>query len=113
MVWLQDAILHSANPVKVASIDRILVDSDLPDSVPIVRLVSEGKTEQMTEYVTLKVFSAMKLFQPYQMELTYLINVGRSFLVSSAHYPNSPYCSAPGQPEELAAHIIRDMLKTL
>ncbi len=37
---------------------------DLPDSIPIVRLVSEGKTGQMTEYVTL----AVLLFQRRLLE---------------------------------------------
>ncbi len=34
-----------------ASVDRILADPNLPDHIPIVRLVCEGKTLQMAEYV--------------------------------------------------------------
>jgi glyoxylate/hydroxypyruvate reductase A len=49
-----------------ASVDRILVDPDLPDSIPIVRLVSEGKTWQMTEYVTLAVLLFQRRFLEYQ-----------------------------------------------
>jgi glyoxylate/hydroxypyruvate reductase A len=49
-----------------ASVDRILLDPDLPDSIPIVRLVSEGKTGQMTEYVTLAVLLFQRRLLEYQ-----------------------------------------------
>ncbi|MGK7904125.1 MAG: 2-hydroxyacid dehydrogenase [Hormoscilla sp.] len=49
-----------------ASVDRILIDPDLPDRIPIVRLVSEGKILQMTEYVTLAVLLFQRRFIEYQ-----------------------------------------------
>lgn len=49
-----------------ASVDRILVDPDLPNHIPIVRLVSEGKTWQMAEYVTLAVLLFQRRFIEYQ-----------------------------------------------
>ncbi|RKZ85117.1 MAG: glyoxylate/hydroxypyruvate reductase A [Candidatus Parabeggiatoa sp. nov. 1] len=49
-----------------ASVDHILIDPDLPNSIPIVRLVSEGKTLQMAEYVTLAVLLFQRRFIEYQ-----------------------------------------------
>jgi len=49
-----------------ASVDRILVDPDLPLQIPIVRLVSHDKTLQMAEYVTLAVFLFQRRLIEYQ-----------------------------------------------
>lgn len=49
-----------------ASVDRILIDPDLPDGVAIVRLVSEGKILQMAEYVALTVLLFQRRFMEYQ-----------------------------------------------
>lgn len=49
-----------------ASVDRILIDPDLPDGIPIARLVSEGKTLQMAEYVVLTVLLCQRRFMEYQ-----------------------------------------------
>jgi glyoxylate/hydroxypyruvate reductase len=49
-----------------ASIEHILIDPELPDNIPIVRLVSEGKTLQMVEYVTLAVLLFQRRFIEYQ-----------------------------------------------
>ncbi|WP_229414687.1 2-hydroxyacid dehydrogenase [Moorena producens] len=49
-----------------ASVDRILVDPDLPKHIPIVRLLSEGKTQQIAEYVTLAVLLFQRRFIEYQ-----------------------------------------------
>ncbi|MBD2544862.1 2-hydroxyacid dehydrogenase [Planktothricoides raciborskii] len=45
-----------------ASVDRILVDPNLPDQIPIVRLVSRGKTLQMAQYVILAVLLFQRRF---------------------------------------------------
>ncbi|NEP82736.1 MAG: glyoxylate/hydroxypyruvate reductase A [Okeania sp. SIO3B3] len=49
-----------------ASVDRILADPELPDNIPIVRLVSESKTLQMAEYVTLAVLLFQRRLIEYQ-----------------------------------------------
>ncbi|MGB3401657.1 MAG: glyoxylate/hydroxypyruvate reductase A [Microcoleaceae cyanobacterium] len=49
-----------------ASVDRILADPDLPQHIPIVRTVSQGKTLQMAEYVTLAVLLFKRRFIEYQ-----------------------------------------------
>lgn len=49
-----------------AGVDTILADPDLPDNIPIVRLVSESKTLQMAEYVTLAVLLFQRRLLEYQ-----------------------------------------------
>lgn len=49
-----------------ASVDRILADPDLPAQIPIVRVVSQGKTLQMAEYVTLAVLLFRRRLIEYQ-----------------------------------------------
>ncbi len=49
-----------------ASVDRILVDPDLPHGIPIVRLVSHKNILQMVEYVTLCVLLVQRRFIEYQ-----------------------------------------------
>ncbi|MEQ9672223.1 2-hydroxyacid dehydrogenase [Coleofasciculus sp. G2-EDA-02] len=49
-----------------AGVDQILIDPDLPDHIPIIRLVSEQKSRQMVEYVTLAVLLFQRRFIEYQ-----------------------------------------------
>ncbi|NEQ40822.1 MAG: glyoxylate/hydroxypyruvate reductase A [Okeania sp. SIO3I5] len=49
-----------------AGVDRILADPDLPDNIPIVRLVSESQTWQMAEYVTMAVLLFQRRLLEYQ-----------------------------------------------
>lgn len=46
--------------------EGILVDPDLPDGIPIVRLVSENQTWEMVEYVTLAILLFQRRFIEYQ-----------------------------------------------
>lgn len=47
-------------------VNRILEDPDLPDNIPIVRLVSESKRLQMIEYVTMAVLVFQRRLLEYQ-----------------------------------------------
>lgn len=49
-----------------ASVETILEDPDLPKHIPIARLVSQSKTLQMVEYVTLAVLIFQRRFIEYQ-----------------------------------------------
>ena len=48
-----------------AGVDHLLRDSDLPEGVPIVRLIDEGLTQGMTEYVVHWVLHAHREFSFY------------------------------------------------
>lgn len=48
-----------------ASVDTILDDEELPENVPIVRLVTPTKSVQMAEYVTLAVLMFQRRFLEY------------------------------------------------
>ncbi len=47
-------------------VEGILVDPDLPDGIPIVRLISENQTLEMVEYVTFAVLLFQRRFIEYQ-----------------------------------------------
>ncbi|MCL2934643.1 MAG: glyoxylate/hydroxypyruvate reductase A [Trichodesmium sp. MAG_R03] len=49
-----------------ASVETIVEDTDLPKHIPITRLISESKTLQMVEYVTLAVLLYQRRFIEYQ-----------------------------------------------
>ncbi len=49
-----------------AGVDGILADPDLPDRIPIVRLVSESQILQMAEYVALAVLLCQRRFIEYR-----------------------------------------------
>lgn len=74
LVWLPDpGFLKSLPNLKAifslgAGVDHILADPDLPQGVPIVRLVDEQLTRQMTEYAVLHALSFHRQAAAYEAQ---------------------------------------------
>ncbi len=74
LVWLPDpGFLKTLPSLKAifslgAGVDHILVDRDLPEGVPIVRLVDEQLTRQMTEYAVLHALSFHRQAASYEAQ---------------------------------------------